>query len=124
MQAQVQLQPVPVSAPLAATPAQVRALEERLASIERVALATPASPKANAVSFTRAELEQLISDSEGRINKRTASKLVSMMVDIDKQRLRDLQVVTQQINEAQQQNASLMGRVITASARSTEKEKE
>lgn len=102
----------------------MRALEDRLASIERVALTQPAAPHANAVSLTRAELDQLLVDSEGKINKRTADKLYKMMLDIDKQRTRDLITVTQQINEAQQQNASLMGRVITASNRSPEKEKE
>jgi len=123
-QAQVlpQTAPVAVPQPVSASPEQVRALEARLASVERVALTSPAPSRGAAVSLTRAELEQLISDSEGRINKRTAAKLYSMMLDIDKQRTRDLITVTQQINEAQQQNASLMGRVITA--RSTEKEKE
>ncbi|MEI6245243.1 MAG: zf-HC2 domain-containing protein [Acidobacteriota bacterium] len=109
---------------VAASPEQVRALEDRLASIERVALTPPSAPRASTVSLTRAELDQLLIDSEGRINKRTADKLYKMMLDIDKQRTRDLITVTQQINEAQQQNASLMGRVITASNRSPEKEKE
>jgi hypothetical protein len=129
-QAQVTPQPAPVPTAaavpqtVAATPEQVRALEERLASIERVALTQPATSQANTVSLTRAEVDQLLNDTEGRINKRTADKLYKMMLDIDRQRTRDLLSVTQQINEAQQQNASLMGRVITASNRSPEKEKE
>ena len=130
-QAQVQPTASPtatVPQTVAATPEQVRALEARLASIERVTLAQPApapvTSRASTVSLTRADVDQLISDSEGRVNKRTADKLYKMMLDIDRQRTRDQLSVTQQINAAQQENASLMGRVITASNRSTEKEKE
>lgn len=122
-QAQAPIVSAPAAVPqtVSASPEQVRALEDRLASIERVAL-TPPAPRASAVSLTRTELDQLITDSEGRINKRTADKLYRMMLDIDRQRARDMVTVTQQINAAQQENASLMGRVITA--RSPEKEKE
>ena len=109
-------QPVaPIAAP-AATADDVQQLRERLASIEKVALSPPA---ASQPVLTRAELEQLISDSEGRINKRTAAKLVSMMREIDNQHLRDMQAMTQQINEAQQFNA----RSLVSAMNRTEKEK-
>jgi anti-sigma factor RsiW len=120
-QAQVQPRAATPQA-VAATPEQVRQLEERLASVERVALAKsgPASP--NTVSLTRAELQQLLKESEGRINDRTGWKLVQMMVDLDKQRARDMASVTQQINDAQQQTNGNLVRVINARAADKEKE--
>ena len=120
---------------IAATPEQVRALEERLASIERVALTSSASPRGNveptghvpletgqSVVLTRAELDQILKESEGRINERTARKLVSMMVDMEKQRSRDMATVTQQINEAQQLTNANLVRVATRGTPEKEKE--
>ena len=122
---QAQVLPAPQAAApqaVAATPAQVRALEDRLASVERVALTRPEPTRVSTPGLTRAELEQLLSDSEGKINKRTADKLYKMMLDIDKQRTRDLLAVTQQINEAQQQNNANLYKVATRPAPEKEKE--
>ncbi len=122
-------QPVLVAQPIGATPAQVSALEERLASLERVALTsadrvslTSSQPSATTASLTRADLESLLKETEGRINERTARKLVSMMVDMEKQRARDMVAVTQQINEAQQQNYVNLSKVATRGTLEKEKE--
>lgn len=123
-QAQAQPQPAPVAVPqtVAATPEQLQALEARLASIERAAADRPAAPSVSTVSLTRADVEQLLRDSEGRINERTARKLVSMMVDMEKQRTRDMLAVTQQINEAQQTNYANLSKVATRGTLEKEKE--
>jgi hypothetical protein len=123
-QAQVQPQPAPVAVPqiTAATPEQVQALEARLAAIERSALSRPAVQTVSSMSLTRADVEQLLRDSEGRINERTARKLVSMMVDMEKQRTRDMLAVTQQINEAQQTNYANLSKVATRGTLEKEKE--
>jgi len=124
IQAQVQPQPAPVAVPqtAAATPEQVEALEARLAAIERSALSRPAVQTVSSMSLTRADVEQLLRDSEGRINERTARKLVSMMVDMEKQRTRDMLAVTQQINEAQQTNYANLSKVATRGTLEKEKE--
>lgn len=115
VQAQAPPQPAPVSVPqtVAATPEQVRALEERLASIERVALAQPAPSNASTVTLTRAELLQLLKETEGRINQDTSRKLLRTIAEMNKQRAWDMQAVTQQINEAQQQTNANLYKVAT-----------
>lgn len=127
-QAQVQPspQPVLVAPPVGATPEQVRALEERIASFERVLAdrvsLTSAQPTAANASLTRADLDSLLKETEGRINERTARKLVSMLVDMEKQRARDMVAVTQQISEAQQQNYANLSKVATRGTLEKEKE--
>lgn len=125
-QAQVQLPPQPVPAPVpqavAATPEQVRALEERIASIERVALRRPEQAHVSDVALTRAELEQLIKESEGRINQRTAQKIYSAVIDMANQRQRDMASIAQQIGDAQDKTYLNLARV--ANRGSVEKGKE
>lgn len=124
MQAQAQPQTVPAPVPqtVAATPEQVRALEERLASIERVALRRPEPVGVSGVALTRVELEQLIKESEGRINQRTAQKIYSAVIDMANQRQRDMASITQQISDAQDKTYGNLARV--ANRGSVEKEKE
>jgi anti-sigma factor RsiW len=123
MQAQAQPQAAPTPVPVSAIFAdEVRALEERLTSIERAALSRPGATPVSSVSLTRSDLEQLLRETEGRINERTARKLVSMMVDMEKQRSRDMLAVTQQINEAQQSNYATLSRVATRGTLEKEKE--
>ena len=125
VQAQVQPQPQAVAAPVpqtvAATPEEVRALEERIASIERLALRRPEPARVSDVALTRPELEQLIKESEGRINQRTAQKIYSAVIDMANQRQRDMAALTQQISDAQAQTYGNLARVAN---RGVEKEKE
>ncbi len=126
-QAQMQMQlpptaPAPVPQTVAATPEQLRVLEERIASIERVALRRPESAPVNDVRLTRAELEQLIKESEGRINQRTAQKIYSAVIDMANQRQRDMASISQQISDAQDKTYGNLARV--ANRGSVEKEKE
>ena len=96
---------------------EVRELRERLASLEKVAL-TSSAPASSAL--TRADVDQLLSESESRINQRTSKKLVSMTLNMQQQRDRDLQVISQQITDAQGFNA----RALSTAMNRTEKEKE
>ena len=109
--------PAPSQAVPTATSDEVRELRERLASLEKVAL-TSSAPSQN--MLTRAELDQLISESEGRINKRTSAKLVSMVRDLQNAQDRGMQALSQQITEAQGFNA----RALSSAMNRTEKEKE
>ena len=109
----------PVQAVSTASAEEVQQLRERLASLEKAAL-TPTTPAAAQATLTRAELEQLISESEGRINKRTAAKLFSMVRDIQSAQDRGMQALSQQITDAQGFNA----RALTTALNRTEKEKE
>ena len=108
--------PAPTAVPTASSD-EVRELRERLASLERTALSSDASAQP---ALTRAELKQLISDTEDRIIQRTSKKLVSVTMNMQQQRERDMQVISQQITDAQGFNA----RALTTAMNRTEKEKE
>lgn len=106
----------------------VRALEQRLASVEQAAArqtasAAPVSLTREApAGLTRAEVENLLRDTEGRINERTARKLVSILLDMEKARARDMAAVTQQISGVQATTNENLLRVMTA--RTPDKDKE
>lgn len=124
MQAQVQAAPAPqaTAQTIAATPEQVRILEERIAQLER----TSQQPRTTAASvsnvlLTRDEIDSLIKESEGRINQRTATKLYRAMIDLANQHQRDKSDLTQQINAAQSQTYQNVMRVAN---RVADKEKE
>lgn len=85
----------------------VRQIEQRLASVEQAASAreTAVVPVRLAreapAGLTRGDVESLLRDTEGRINERTARKLVSILLDMEKARARDMAAVTQQISSVQ-----------------------
>ena len=54
-----------------------------------------------ASGLTRSDGENLLRETEGRINERTARKLVSILLDMEKARARDMAAVTQQISGVQ-----------------------
>lgn len=110
----------PQTAPVvSATAEDVQQLRDRLASIEKVALTRPAAAPADSVTLTRAEVQQLLRDTEGRVTKSTSLMLLRSIGEMNKQRDRDMATITQQINEAQSFNARSL---VTAMNR-TEKEK-
>ena len=120
----------PPPAPAAVTPAasleDVRALQARLREIERVALqrpavAAPASMSATSDAAVLAKVEQLIRDSEGRVNHKTSQKIVSMMQEIGRQRSLDNATLQQQIVDAQERTN---GSILAVKNMRTEKEKE
>lgn len=104
-----------------ATTEQVRSLEDRLASIERVAVTRPDAGGGN-VTLTRAELQQLLKDTESRANQYTTLKLLRSIAELNKQRQWDQQATTQQINEMQQQVNANLYRVATRGTLEKEKE--
>lgn len=119
---------------VAATPEQVRALEERLTSLEHTATAAMAptggraTNVANRVAADHSDeelmrrFEQLLKDSEGRITKKTSQGILTMMRNINDQRTRDMATVSQQISDAQ---AAIYGNVSKVANRTAaEKEKE
>jgi hypothetical protein len=121
---QAQAQPVPQAAPqtIAATPEQLHALEERLASIERIAQTRPVETASTRnVALTRDEVEQIIKESEGRINQRTAQKLYRAMLDLANQHQRDKSDLTLQINAAQSETYQ---NVMKVANRGIDKDKE
>ncbi len=131
---QAQAPPVAPQNPLpqtvAATPEQVRALEERLASLERTSTTDKAPhvetvsnvAKADADDALIKRVEQMLKESEGRITQKTSKRIVSMITELDSQRKRDMVNVSQQISDAQ---AAIYGNVSKVTNRSTiEKEKE
>lgn len=116
--------------PTSATPAssdEVRALETRLAELERAASQSGAAPVSLAASQPTsndailAKVEQLIRDSEGRVNHRTAQKIMSIMQDLGRQRTADNAMLLQQISDAQDR---VNGSILQVKNMRTEKEKE
>lgn len=105
----------------------VRALEQRLASVEQTAArpsaAAPASlTREEPAGLTRNEVESLLRETEGRINERTARKLVSILLDMEKARARDMAAVTQQISSVQATTNENLLRVMNV--RTPDKDKE
>ena len=117
-------QPQPATSQAAgATPEQVRALEDRLASIERVALARPEPVATSTVVLTRGELQRLLKETEGRISQDTTRKLLRSIAEMNKQRLWDFQSLTQQINDVQQRADGNLVKVLNRGSLEKEKEK-
>ena len=119
-QAQTVVEPGTKVSLTAATADEVRALQERLAAIERVATNRPES--ATTVAVTSAQLQQLLKDTEGRIKQDTTRKLLTNIAEMQRQRLWDQQATTQQINEVQQQINANLYKVATRGAAEKEKE--
>jgi anti-sigma factor RsiW len=123
-------QPVPAAqAPqlASATPSvsldEFRALQSRIGNIERAALTRPASSSAPAVSDAAilAQVEQLIRESEGRVNHKTSQKILSIIADMDKSRRADNAMLLQQISDMQERTN---GSILTLKNQRVEKEKE
>ena len=105
----------------------VRALEQRLASVEQAA-ARPAAPTPVSLTrdvpsgLTRSDVENLLRETEGRINERTARKLVSILLDMEKARARDMAAVTQQISGVQATTNENLLRVMNSTRSDKDKE--
>jgi hypothetical protein len=100
-----------------------RALQSRIGNMERAALTRPATSAASASNAEiLAQVEQLIRESEGRVNHKTSQRFLSMMQDIDRQRTRDTVMLQQQISDMQERtNGSILA---VKNGLRTEKEKE
>lgn len=117
----------PVNVTPAASLEDLRALQARMSDLERAASvrtasAAPVSMSASSDAAILAKVEQLIRDSEGRVNHKTSQKILSIMSDMDRQRRGDNALFTQQINEMQERtNGTILAVKNTMRA---EKEKE
>lgn len=134
-QAQPAAAPTPAAQNIAATPEQVRALEARLASLERT---SADASNLRAAGLTRVSnignsdgdeallrrVKAMLDESEGRVTQRTSKRILSMISEIDSQRKRDMASVTQQISDAQAQIYGNVSRVANRPAIEKEKEKE
>ena len=106
--------------------ADLHAVQARLGELERAtSVRTVSAPPASMSSASNAALiaqvEQLIRDSEGRVNHRTSQKIVSMMQEIGRQRTVDNAMLQQQISDAQERTN---GSILAVKNQRTEKEKE
>jgi anti-sigma factor RsiW len=123
----------PVAQPMNAAPGvtgvsidEFRALQSRIGSIERAALTRPAAsaspvPAASNAAIL-AQVEQLIRESEGRVNHKTSQKILSIIADMDKSRRADNAMLLQQINDMQERtNGSILA---VKNTMRVEKEKE
>ncbi len=120
----------PVVEPATVTPAasleDLRALQARLGDLERAAsvrtVATaPVSMSAHSDAAMLAKVEQLIRDSEGRVNHKTSQKILSIITDINKAHSADTAMLLQQISDAQERTN---GSILAVKNMRSEKEKE
>ena len=122
--AAVQPAPEPVAATPAATREDLLALQARLGQIERAAsvhtVSSNAPPTVSNAALL-AQVEQLIRDSEGRVNHKTSQKLLSIIADINKAHSVDMANLQQQISDAQERTN---GSILAVKNMRTEKEKE
>ena len=105
---------------------EVRALQTRLKELERAASArtvsaVPVSMSASANAAMLRQVEQLIRDSEGRVNHKTSQKILSIITDINKAHTADMASLQQQISDAQERTN---GSILAVKNMRTEKEKE
>jgi len=111
-----------VSAP-SVSPDDFRALQSRIGNIERAALARPvtSAPSASNAQML-AQVEQLIRESEGRVNQKTTKKIVSIIDDINKAHAADTAMLLRQISDMQERtNGNILA---VKNGLRTEKEKE
>jgi len=122
--AAVQAPAEPASVTPAATRDELRALQARLADVERAASARTV-PTASAPTVSEAamiaKVEQLIRESEGRVSAKTSQRIWNMVTDLNAQRNADLARVTQQISDAQERTN---GNILAVKNMRSEKEKE
>jgi hypothetical protein len=99
-----------------------RALQSRIGNMERAALTRPATSAASASNAEiLAQVEQLIRESEGRVNHKTSQKILSIIADMDKSRRADNAMLLQQISDMQERTN---GSILTLKNQRVEKEKE
>lgn len=122
--ASVQAAPVQTVSASAMSPDTVRALETRLAELERSSSVKPvantAGPAVSEAALT-ARLDGLIRDSEGRVNKKLSQQIWDIVRELNSQRSLDRATFEQRINETQAQINGAMLRVMNTT-RSPEKE--
>jgi anti-sigma factor RsiW len=113
------------AAPSAEAMAEMAALSARIAELERVAHTQPA-PVATASAPNEqaylAKVEQLIRESEGRVNQRTANKILSVFQDMARQHAVDYTSLQQQISDAQAQTQTYGNLLRVMNSREKEKE--
>jgi hypothetical protein len=113
------------AAPSAEAMAEMAALNARIAELERVAHTQPA-PVATASAPNEqaylAKVEQLIRESEGRVNQRTANKILSVFQDMARQHAVDYTSLQQQISDAQAQTQTYGNLLRVMNSREKEKE--
>jgi hypothetical protein len=116
----------PVNVTPAATREDLIALETRLGLLERTASARPVSaaavsnaPMSDAAVLARAE--QLVRESEGRMNQKWSQRILSIASDLNRQQMRDKADLQQQIAAAQE---ATNGSILAVKNLRTEKEKE
>lgn len=125
--AQVQPMTPPANVTPAASLEELRALQSRMNELEhaasaRTVSAAPVSTSASSDAAILAKVEQLIRESEGRVNHKTTQKVLSIISDMNNLRLADRAVLTQQISDLQERtNGNILA--VKNSMRS-EKEKE
>jgi len=123
--AAVPVNPEPAIVGPAASLEDLRALQTRLNELERAApvravSTTPVSMSASTNAALISQVEQLIRDSEGRMNHKTSQKILSIITDIDKSHKADFATLQQQISDSQERTN---GNILAMKMR-TEKEKE
>lgn len=117
----------PASVTPAATRDELQALQARLANVERAASsrtvsAAPVSMSAMSDAAVLAKMEQLIRESEGRVNHKTSQRILSILDELDHARKADTAMLQQQIVDAQERtNGSILA---VKNNMRTEKEKE
>lgn len=109
----------------AASLEDLRALQTRLNELERAASVravstTPVSMSASANAAMLSRVEQLIRDSEGRVNHKTGQKILGIITEISKAHAVDMASLQQQISDSQERTN---GNILAMKMR-TEKEKE
>jgi anti-sigma factor RsiW len=100
-----------------------RALQSRIGNIERAALTRPGTtaPSASNAAIL-AQVDQLIRESEGRVNQKTTKKIVSIIDDINKAHAADTAMLLRQISDMQERtNGNILA---VKNGLRTEKEKE
>jgi anti-sigma factor RsiW len=117
--------PSPAVSPAADTSAEMQALTARIAELERVAQ-TRSAPVVTASGPSEkeylAKVEQLIRESEGRVNQRTANKILSVFQDMARQHAVDYTSLQQQISDAQAQTQTYGNLLRVMNSREKEKE--
>lgn len=126
----VQVAAIPVTVPTVqpvatASLEELRAIQTRLADLERAATVRNASVSAVSMTATSdaatlAKIEQLIRESEGRSNNRLRQQILAIVGELQSQRLADRATFDQKLNDAQ---AQINGTILRAmNTRSPERE--
>jgi anti-sigma factor RsiW len=129
-EAPVQVATMPVAQPTAQPVASLddlRAIQTRLAELERAATGrgvstAPVAMAASSDAASLARVEELISDSEGRVTRGTTQRIIGIIEELGRQRKADNAMLLQQIADTQELINSNILRAM--STRGAEKEKE